>query len=70
MRISASVRRSTRHLLLACAAIPFAPMASAQPASSPERRAEALASKMTLEEKASLLISTSPAIPRLDIADY
>ena len=36
----------------------------------PEQRAAALVVKMTLEEKASQLLNSSPAIPRLNIPDY
>ncbi len=39
-------------------------------AQSPEQRAAALVSRMTLEEKASQLINSSPAIPRLGLPDY
>ncbi|UVO53705.1 glycoside hydrolase family 3 C-terminal domain-containing protein [Sphingomonas sp. SUN039] len=52
--------------LLTSAATP----AFAQSAPSPEQRAEAIVAKMTLEEKASQLINSSPAIPRLDLPDY
>ena len=37
---------------------------------SPEKRAEDLLSRLTLEEKASLCLNTSPAIPRLGIKGY
>jgi beta-glucosidase len=52
--------------LLASAAMP----ALAQQAPSPEQRAAAIVAKMTLEEKASQLINSSPAIPRLNLPDY
>ena len=52
--------------LLASAAMP----ALAQQAPSPEQRAATLVAKMTLEEKASQLINSSPAIPRLNLPDY
>ncbi|MBP6580168.1 MAG: glycoside hydrolase family 3 C-terminal domain-containing protein, partial [Sphingorhabdus sp.] len=39
-------------------------------AATPEQRAEALVAQMTLEEKASQLINSAPAIPRLNIPDY
>jgi beta-glucosidase len=42
----------------------------AQPAQSPEERAADLVSQMTLEEKASQLINSAPAIPRLNLRDY
>ncbi len=42
----------------------------AQQAPTPEQRAEAIVAKMTLEEKASQLINSSPAIPRLNLPDY
>ncbi|GGA37544.1 glycoside hydrolase family 3 C-terminal domain-containing protein [Sphingomonas psychrolutea] len=44
--------------------------ALAQQARTPERRAEAIVAKMTLAEKASQLINSSPAIPRLNLPDY
>ena len=44
--------------------------AFAQQAPTPEQRAEAIVAKMTLEEKASQLINSSPAIPRLNLPDY
>ncbi len=37
---------------------------------SPEQQAQEIVSKMTLEEKASQLINSAPAIPRLGLADY
>jgi beta-glucosidase len=40
------------------------------PAPTPEQRAEALVAKMTLEEKASQIINSAPAIPRLNLPDY
>ena len=52
--------------LLASTAAP----AAAQQALTPEQRAEAIVAKMTLEEKASQLINSSPAIPRLNLPDY
>jgi beta-glucosidase len=42
----------------------------AQQAASPEQRASALVAQMTLEEKATQLINSSPAIPRLNLPDY
>ena len=42
----------------------------AQATPSPEQRAQDLVAKMTLEEKASQLINSAPAIPRLGIPDY
>ena len=36
----------------------------------PEQRAAALVAKMTLAEKASQLLNSAPAIPRLGIPDY
>ena len=51
-------------LAVACSASP----ALAGP--SPEQRAAALVAQMTLEEKASQLINSAPAIPRLGIPDY
>jgi beta-glucosidase len=44
--------------------------ATASPAPSAEQRARELVARMTLEEKASQLINSSPAIPRLGIPDY
>jgi beta-glucosidase len=44
--------------------------AVASPAPSAEQRAKELVARMTLEEKASQLINSSPAIPRLGIPDY
>jgi beta-glucosidase len=52
--------------LLTSAAIP----ALAQKAHTPEQRAAELVAQMTLEEKAGLLINSSPAIPRLHIPEY
>ena len=54
------------------ASLPFglAGPASAEQAITPEARAEALVAQMTLEEKASQLINSAPAIPRLNIPDY
>lgn len=40
------------------------------PALSAEERAADLCSRLTLEEKASLMMNTSPAIPRLDIPSF
>ncbi len=40
------------------------------PALSPEERAADLCSRLTLEEKASLMMNTSPAIPRLGIPSF
>ena len=53
-------------LMFAALALP----ASAHPAASPDQRARAIVARMTLEEKASQLINSSPAIPRLDLPDY
>ncbi len=64
--------RKTIFTLLTSAAI----SASAQmlpyqnPALSPEQRAEDLCSRLTLEEKASLMMDQSPAIPRLGIPQF
>ena len=64
--------RKTIFTLLTTAAI----SASAQmlpyqnPALSPEQRAEDLCSRLTLEEKASLMMDQSPAIPRLGIPQF
>jgi len=55
-------------LVAMAACIPGA--AAAQQADTIEQRAAKLVSQMTLEEKASLLINTNPAIPRLHIPDY
>ena len=44
--------------------------ASARPALTPEQRAMAIVARMTLEEKASQLINSAPAIPRLNLPDY
>ena len=52
--------------LLASTAAP----APAQKAASPEERAQAIVVQMTLEEKASQIINSSPAIPRLNLPDY
>lgn len=40
------------------------------PALSFEERADDLLSRLTLEDKASLMIETSPAIPRLGIPEW
>ena len=57
-------------LLLSCSAI-FAQGFPYQDKSlSPEKRAEDLLSRLTLEEKASLCLNQSPAIPRLGIKAY
>ena len=53
-------------IVVACAS----PAIAAPPTSSPEARAKALVAKMTLEEKASQLINSAPAIPRLNLPDY
>ena len=55
---------ATTALALGCWAIP------AHAEQPPEQRAAALVGKMTLEEKASQLINSAPAIPRLNIPDY
>lgn len=51
--------------LLSCTQAPYK-----NPSLSPEERANDLVSRLTLEEKASLMQSTSPAIPRLGIKAY
>ncbi len=52
--------------MAACVASP----ALAQQEPSPEQRAREIVSRMTLEEKASQLINSAPAIPRLGLPDY
>ena len=59
-----------RRALCASAALFATPVLAQQPPSSAEQRATALVARMTLEEKASQLINSSPAIPRLDLPDY
>ncbi|MDT0509753.1 glycoside hydrolase family 3 C-terminal domain-containing protein [Novosphingobium sp. MMS21-SN21R] len=44
--------------------------AFAKPAATPEQQAAAIVAQMTLEEKASQLINSQPAIPRLNLPDY
>ena len=53
-------------IMAACAS----PALAAPPATSPEARAKDLVAQMTLEEKASQLINSAPAIPRLNLPDY
>jgi beta-glucosidase len=52
--------------LAACIASP----ALAQQRPTPQQRAEVLVAQMTLEEKASQLLNSAPAIPRLHVPDY
>nr|WP_229364154.1 glycoside hydrolase family 3 C-terminal domain-containing protein [Sphingomonas sp. PL-96] len=56
--------------LLALGAGVGTPAASAQDGGTPERRAAEIVRKMTLEEKASQMLNTSSAIPRLHVAAY
>jgi hypothetical protein len=56
-------------LMVAALSVASAPVL-AKPALSPEQRAAAIVAKMTLEEKASQLLNSSPAIPRLNIPEY
>ncbi|KQM97502.1 hypothetical protein ASE85_14590 [Sphingobium sp. Leaf26] len=44
--------------------------AFAKSAATPEQRAAAIVAQMTLEEKASQMINSQPAIPRLNLPDY
>ena len=53
-------------VLFVCAAL----MAACCNPDSPEKRAQALLEQMTLEEKASLMMHNSPAIPHLGIRSY
>lgn len=53
-------------VLVVCAAL----LAAGCSNDSPEKRAQALLEQMTLEEKASLMMHESPAIPRLGIRRY
>jgi beta-glucosidase len=55
-------------LMVAALSVASAPVL-AKPALSPEQRAAAIVAKMTLEEKASQLLNSSPAIPRLNIPE-
>src|SRR5579863_1507305 len=57
-------------VVLAAMALGGTTPALAQQAASPEKRAQALVARMTLQEKASQMINSSPAIPRLHIPDY
>lgn len=65
-----STLTNTVGLALAAGLLAPASVAWAQPAQSPEQRAAQLVSQMTLEEKASQLINSAPAIPRLNLRDY
>lgn len=54
-----------------CLSLPvFAQLPYQNPDLSPEKRADDLLSRLTLEEKAALMQNTSPAIPRLGIKAY
>ena len=55
---------------LAAMATCLASPAFAKETPSPEQRAAAIVARMTLEEKASQLINSAPAIPRLNLPDY
>ena len=55
---------------LACPFLSAQPCPSQDKSLSPEQRAADLLSRLTLEEKASLCLNTSPAIPRLGIKGY
>ena len=59
-------------VLTACAALSLGaqPYPYQDKSLSPERRAADLLSRLTLEEKASLTMHASPAIPRLGIKQY
>jgi beta-glucosidase len=56
--------------MIAAAAASLPVAAAAHEAPSAEERAKDLVAKMTLEEKASQLINSAPAIPRLNLPDY
>jgi beta-glucosidase len=56
--------------MMAAAAGSLAVAAAHPQAPSAEERAKGLVAKMTLEEKASQLINSAPAIPRLNLPDY
>lgn len=56
--------------VMAALALCTANPAQAQSEATPEQQAAAIVAKMTLEEKASLLINSNPAIPRLNLTDY
>ena len=55
---------------LACPSLSAQPYPYQDKSLSPEQRAADLLSRLTLEEKASLCLNTSPAIPRLGIKGY
>lgn len=57
-------------LLLAAAALPLAAQVYKDPGQPLEKRVDDLLSRMTLEEKASQLLSASPAIDRLGVPAY
>lgn len=63
---------STRTAIPVMAALALCTVNPAQAKSerTPEQQAAAIVAKMTLEEKASLLINSNPAIPRLNLSDY
>lgn len=63
---------STRTAIPVMAALALCTVNPAQAKSerTPEQQAAAIVAKMTLEEKASLLINSNPAIPRLNLTDY
>ncbi len=62
--------RTTLRLAMMALPVLVAHPAFAGPAPSPEARAAAIVAKMTLEEKASQLINTAPAVPRVGLPDY
>ena len=61
--------RALTALGLVVALTPASPV-MANPAPSPEQRATAIVAQMTLEEKASQMVNSAPAIARLNLPDY
>jgi len=52
------------------AAMPLAAQTYTDPTATPQQRAESIVKEMTLDEKASIMLYESPAIPRLGIKQY
>jgi len=65
-----AMRNSHLVLLLACACLPLGAQVYKDPAEPVEKRVDDLISRMTLDEKASQLLSQSPAIGRLGVPAY
>ncbi|HTR67754.1 MAG TPA: glycoside hydrolase family 3 N-terminal domain-containing protein, partial [Terriglobales bacterium] len=70
MMILQAMRNSHLVLLLACACLPLGAQVYKDPAEPVEKRVDDLISRMTLDEKASQLLSQSPAIGRLGVPAY